>query len=127
MRTRREELLGEEHDSDFFLLMRAWRYADRADFSLDACRRLGIHAQTARQVGPLFDQFIEMAAGEGLDVTERRVDDASVRKCVLAGFADHLARRLDGGTLRCELVHGRRGRLRARAASSRRRFSSRLR
>jgi ATP-dependent helicase HrpB len=108
---RREELLGEEHASDFFLLMRAWRYADRADFSLDACRRLGIHAQTARQVGPLFDQFIEVAAGEGLDVTERRVDDASVRKCVLAGFADHLARRLDGGTLRCELVHGRRGQL----------------
>jgi ATP-dependent helicase HrpB len=108
---RREELLGEEHASDFFRLMRAWRYADRADFSLEACRGLGVHAQTARQVGPLFDQFLEIAAGEGLDVTERRVDEAAVRKCVLAGFADHLARRLDGGTLRCELVHGRRGQL----------------
>jgi len=108
---RREELLGEEHASDFFLLMRAWRCAVRADFSLEACRRLGIHAQTVRQVGPLFDQFLEIAAGEGLDVSERRIDDAAVRQCVLVGFADHLARRLDGGTLRCEIVHGRRGQL----------------
>jgi len=108
---RRAELLGEEHASDFFRLMRAWRYADRADYSLEACRRLGLHAQTARQVGPLFDQFIEIAAGEGLDVAERRVEEAAVRQCVLVGFSDHLARRLDGGTLRCELVHGRRGQL----------------
>jgi ATP-dependent helicase HrpB len=28
---------------------------------------------------------------------------------VLAGFSDHLAKRLDAGTLRCELVHQRRG------------------
>ncbi|MBI5381061.1 MAG: ATP-dependent helicase HrpB [Opitutae bacterium] len=105
----REDLLGEEHESDFFLLMRAWRYADQANYALDACRRLGIHAQAARQVGPLFEQFLEIAAKEGLDVTERRIDSAAVRKCVLAGFSDHLAKRLDGGTLRCELVHQRRG------------------
>ncbi len=105
----REEVLGEEHESDFFLMMRAWRYADRANFTLDACRRLGIHAQAARQVGPLFEQFLEIAHGEGLDVSERRVDGEAVRKCVLAGFSDQLARRLDGGTLRCELVHQRRG------------------
>jgi ATP-dependent helicase HrpB len=105
----REELFGEEHESDFFLLMRAWRYADRSNFSLEACRRLGIHAQGAQQVGPLFEQFLEIAAKEGLDITEQRVDGVAVRKCVLAGFSDQLARRLDGGTLRCELVHGRRG------------------
>ena len=105
----REDLLGEESESDFFLLMRAWRYADKANYSLDACRRLGIHAQAARQVGPLFEQFLEIAAKEGLDVTERRIDGAIVRKCVLAGFSDHLAKRLDGGTLRCELVHNRKG------------------
>jgi len=105
----REELLGEEHESDFFLLMRAWRHADRYNFSFDACRKLGIHAQGARQVGPLFEQFMEIAAKEGLDVTEQRVDGTAVRKCVLAGFSDQLARRLDGGTLRCELVHGRKG------------------
>jgi ATP-dependent helicase HrpB len=105
----REDTLGEEHESDFFLLMRAWRYADKANYSLDACRRLGIHAQGARQVGPLFEQFVEIAEKEGLDVSERRTDGAEVRKCVLAGFSDQLARRLDAGTLRCELVHNRKG------------------
>jgi ATP-dependent helicase HrpB len=105
----REEVLGEEHESDFFLLMRAWRFADKANYALEACRRLGIHAQGARQVGPLFEQFLEIAAKEGLDVAERRVESADVRKCVLAGFSDQLAKRLDAGTLRCELVHLRRG------------------
>jgi ATP-dependent helicase HrpB len=107
--TAREDLLGEEHESDFFLLMRAWRQADRASYNLEACRRLGVHAQGARQVGPLFEQFLAIAAAEGLDVSERRVDSVAVRKCVLAGFSDHLAKRLDAGTLRCELVHQRRG------------------
>lgn len=105
----REDALGEEHESDFFLLMRAWRYADKASYGLEACRRLGIHAQGARQVGPLFEQFLEIAAKEGLDVSEQRMDGAAVRKCVLAGFSDQLAKRLDVGTLRCELVHNRRG------------------
>ncbi|MBI5766243.1 MAG: ATP-dependent helicase HrpB [Verrucomicrobia bacterium] len=105
----REDTLGEEHESDFFLLMRAWRFADKAGYSLEACRRLGVHAQGARQVGPLFEQFLEIAAKEGLEIAERRTDGAEVRKCVLAGFSDQLARRLDAGTLRCEIIHGRRG------------------
>jgi ATP-dependent helicase HrpB len=105
----REDLFGEESESDFFLLMRAWRYADKNSYGLDACRRLGIHAQAARQVGPLYEQFLEIARAEGLDISERRIDGAETGKCVLAGFSDQLAHRLDTGTLRCELVHGRRG------------------
>jgi ATP-dependent helicase HrpB len=107
----REDVLGEEHESDFFLLMRAWRFADKANYSMDACRRLGIHAQGSRAVGPLFEQFLEIAQKEGLDVGEQRVDGVAVRKCVLAGFSDQLAKRLDAGTLRCELVHKRKGTL----------------
>ena len=105
----REEVLGDETESDFFLLMRAWDFAEQANYGLDACRRLGIHAQGARAVGPLFASFLEIAAKEGLDVSDKRPDDAEVRKCVLAGFSDQVAKRLDTGTLRCELVHGRRG------------------
>ena len=105
----REDVLGEEHESDFFLAMRAWRFADQNNYAIEACRRLGIHAQGARQVGPLFEQFLGIAEKEGLDVNERPADPAAVRKCVLAGFSDQLARRLDAGTLRCELVHRRRG------------------
>lgn len=105
----REELFGAEHESDFFLLMRAWRYADKANYNMDACRRLGIHVQAVRQVGPLFEHFLGIAAAEKLDIAEKRIDGVAVRKCVLVGFSDHLARRLDKGTLRCELVHKRKG------------------
>jgi ATP-dependent helicase HrpB len=37
------------------------------------------------------------------------VKDEALQKCILIGFSDRVARRLDQGTLRCELVHGRRG------------------
>jgi ATP-dependent helicase HrpB len=105
----REDLLGEKASSDFWILMRAWTYAAKNQFRLDACRRLGIHAVTARQVGPLFEQFLRIAKDEGLDVKPREVKDEALQKCILIGFSDRVARRLDQGTLRCELVHGRRG------------------
>jgi ATP-dependent helicase HrpB len=105
----REDLLGEKASSDFWILMRAWTYAAKNQFRPDACRRLGIHAVTARQVGPLFDQFIRIAEREGLDVKPREVKDEALQKCILIGFSDRVARRLDQGTLRCELVHNRRG------------------
>jgi ATP-dependent helicase HrpB len=124
----RDDLFGGETESDFFVLMRAWRYAARNGYSLDRCRHLGIHAQSARQVGPLFDQFLRIAEKQGVvgtaspprpEISEgpSRRDAApttanvneSIQKCILLGFSDHVARRLDAGTLRCELVHGRRG------------------
>lgn len=106
----REHLLGEEEKSDFFMLLRAWKWASAQDFRIEACRRLGIHAQAARQVAPLFAQFLEIADAEGLDISEGDVAaPTEIQKCVLSGFSDHLAKRLDEGTLRCELVHGRRG------------------
>jgi ATP-dependent helicase HrpB len=105
----REDLLGDKASSDFWILMRAWNYAAKNNFRLDACRRIGIHAVTARQVGPLFDQFLRIAEREGLDVKPREVEDEALQKCILTGFSDRVAGRLDTGTLRCELVHGRRG------------------
>jgi ATP-dependent helicase HrpB len=105
----REDLLGEKSSSDFWILMRAWTYAANNQFRLDACRKLGIHAVTARQVGPLLDHFLRIAEREKLDVRPREVKDEALQKCVLIGFSDRVAHRLDQGTLRCELVHGRRG------------------
>ncbi len=107
----REELFGADAASDFFVLMRAWTYASKNGFRLDLCRRAGIHAQTARQVGPLHQQFLRIAADEGLDAAPRPLNETRLRKCILIGFSDRVARRLDGGTLRCEVVHGRRGTL----------------
>jgi ATP-dependent helicase HrpB len=105
----REDLLGEKANSDFWMLMRAWNYAAKNQFRIEACRQLGIHAVTAKQVGPLFEQFLRIAKQEGLDTQPRDVKDEALQKCILIGFSDRVARRLDQGTLRCELVHGRRG------------------
>ncbi|HEU0038031.1 MAG TPA: helicase-related protein, partial [Verrucomicrobiae bacterium] len=105
----RDDLFGDKASSDFWILMRAWNYALKSQFRLDACRKLGIHAVTARQVGPLLEQFLRIAKGEGLDTQPREVKDEVLQKCILIGFSDRVARRLDQGTLRCELVHGRRG------------------
>lgn len=107
----RDDHLDDDNTSDFFRLMSAWRYAEDNRYDLEACRRLGIHAQGARAVGPLFKQFIDIARREGLDTEDHGLDEVAVRKCVLAGFSDQLARRLDRGTLRCDVVHGRRGTL----------------
>jgi ATP-dependent helicase HrpB len=105
----REDLLGEKASSDFWILMRAWSFAFNNQFRMDACRKLGIHSVTAKQVGPLFDQFLRIAKDEGLDTKPNEVKDEALQKCILIGFSDRVARRLDQGTLRCELVHGRRG------------------
>jgi ATP-dependent helicase HrpB len=107
----RHELVEGEADSDFFVLMRAWRYAEQSGYQMDRCRRLGINAQAARQVGPLFEQFLRIAAEQGLDISEKPMDRAAVQRCLLVSFPDHLAKRLDAGSQRCELIHGRRGTL----------------
>jgi ATP-dependent helicase HrpB len=105
----REDLLGEKSSSDFWIVMRAWSFAFNNQFRVDACRKLGIHAVTAKQVGPLFEQFLRIAKDEGLDTRPNEVKDENLQKCILIGFSDRVARRMDQGTLRCELVHGRRG------------------
>jgi len=106
-----DELFDDESESDFFVLMRAWRYAEQSGYQMDRCRRMRINAQAARQVGPLFEQFLRIAAEVGLDISEKPTDRAAVQRCLLVAFPDHLAKRLDAGSQRCELVHGRRGTL----------------
>lgn len=109
VRRDREAVLGTCVASDLFFLMRAWEYAVERGFRVESCRRLGIHAQAARQVGLLVEQLVGIARREGLSVERGRIREDGLRKCLLAGFSDHVGRRLDASTLRCELVHGRRG------------------
>lgn len=106
----RADLLGEA-SSDFIILLRAFAYAKAHDFRTEALRPLAIHAEAARQVHKLFQQFLDIARAEGLDVTSEASGEEAVARCVLAGFADHVARRRSGGTLVCDIVHGRRGQL----------------
>jgi len=106
----REAQWGDEDISDFLRLARVWEYAHQQRFDLEACRRLGIHAQGARQVGAIFRQLLKVVEDAGLALNEA-VPVEEICKCVLAGFSDQLALRLDRGTLRCAVVHGRKGML----------------
>ncbi|MDD2239247.1 MAG: ATP-dependent helicase HrpB [Kiritimatiellae bacterium] len=107
----RRDTLGDSGGSDLLLLMRAWNYARHHRFDLNQCRKLGIHAAAARQVGPLWESFLRIAERQGLPIESSPPDDEEIAKCVLTGFSDQVARRLDRGTLRCDLVHKRRGEL----------------
>jgi len=109
MRDEREDFLGGEDESDLFILLRAFRFAEKNNFDPGRCARLGVNAGAAREAGQLWEQFLSIARAEGLDIEEREARPGAIARCVLAGFPDQVAVRLDQGTLRCALVHNRRG------------------
>lgn len=111
IRRERDRMLGEQVISDFFIHMRAWSFASTARYNPQRCRPLGIHAGSARQVTPIYEAFLRAAEKAGLAINDRPPDDEAIAKCILAGFADQVAKRRDSGTLDCLMVHGRKGQL----------------
>ena len=109
MRDERDDFLGSEDESDLFILLRAFRFAEKNNFDSRRCARLGVNAGAAREAGQLWEQFLSIARAENLDIAEREAAPGAIARCVLAGFPDQVAVRLDEGTLRCALVHNRRG------------------
>lgn len=105
----RDERLGSDDDSDLFVLTRAFRFAEKNNFDPRRCAQLSINAAAAREAAQLWEQFIGIARGEGLDVERHDAEPGAIQRCVLAGFPDQVAVRMDQGTLRCAFVHGRRG------------------
>ncbi|MDD4736115.1 MAG: ATP-dependent helicase HrpB [Kiritimatiellae bacterium] len=108
---RREEALGSEETSDLLRAMKAWEHARAHDFEVSLCDKLGIHAGSARQAGAVYRQFMEAARSLKLEINPRPAPEEAVRKCLMAGLMDRLARRLDQGSLRCAMVHGGKGEL----------------
>lgn len=111
-----DELLGEAK-SDITRLLRAFGIARGKNFNLGFCRNYGIHAGAAREAERGFRQYLEMAQREGLDIGGGAAEEETVSRCLLYGFADHIAIRDNRATLRCQLVHGRRGELRRGSAA----------
>jgi len=105
----RADLLGEKEASDFFILMRAFRYAEQNHYNPQKCKRLGINGAAAREAGQTYEQFLRIAKDENLDLTRNAGNDEATQRSILAGFTDQVAMRIDAGTLRCNLVHERRG------------------
>ncbi|MGH7938340.1 MAG: helicase-related protein, partial [Chthoniobacterales bacterium] len=86
MRVDREDLFGSDEQSDLFILMRAFRFAEKNNFDPRRCTSLGIHAGAAREAAQLWEQFLAIARAEGLDVSEREPASDAIARCVLAGF-----------------------------------------
>jgi ATP-dependent helicase HrpB len=121
------ELFEASQDSDFYTLMRAYQFAKKNNFSVETCRRYGIHAQTARQVEQTFEQILQIArphfrTGDGpVAAGGAPVEPSSILhppsssdgllRSIMAGFIDQLCIRRDQGTLECELTEGRHGTL----------------
>jgi ATP-dependent helicase HrpB len=60
------ELFEASAESDFYTLMRAYQFAKKNNFSMETCRRYGIHAQTARQVEQTYQQILQIAERQSL-------------------------------------------------------------
>jgi ATP-dependent helicase HrpB len=122
------ELFEASQESDFYTLMRAYQFARKNNFSVETCRRYGIHVQTARQVEQTFEQIMQIAKQQGLlkceetgptaepDVITHHVSRITpppdpLPRCIMTGFIDQLCLRRDQGTLECDLTEGRHGTL----------------
>ena len=107
------ELFEASQDSDFHTLLRAYEFAKKNHFSVETCRRYGIHAQTARQVEQTFEQILRIAQRQesaGSSAQGPPSEDALLR-CIMTGFIDQLCVRRDQGTLECDLTEERHGTL----------------
>jgi ATP-dependent helicase HrpB len=110
------ELFEGSTQSDFHTLLRAHQYARNSHFAVDACRRHGIHAQTARQVEDTFQQLIRIAEREKMMTRDSaaapaEAGDEGLLKSLCAGFVDQVCVRKDSGSLDCLLTEGRTGSL----------------
>jgi ATP-dependent helicase HrpB len=109
VREDRDDLFGSETESDLFVLVQAFRFAQKNQFDPRRCARLGVNAIAAREAEQLSEQFLQIARSEKLNVSDNETKPGAIQRCILAGFPDQVAVRFDKGTLRCALVHNRRG------------------
>lgn len=111
---KRDELLldTDAEQSDLIHSMRGWLLAKRENFAMSFCRQWGLHRLAALEADRIASQLLQVARSAGLEADSEAADGAAIRRCLLHGFADHLARRRSRATLACDLVHGRRGEIR---------------
>lgn len=104
----REDFIHPGDQSDFQPMLRALTSARDFGFNADRCAPLGIHAGAAREIDQLA-KLLERSA-PGVQHSTASLDDELAR-CLLSGFPDQVARRLNRSNRACEVVGGRRGRL----------------
>lgn len=97
--------------SDFIVLMQLAQAAKDAHFSPAFCQRAGINGGAAADVCRAAADYERLALRKHWNCAQ---DDNAVEnflKCILQAFPDKLARRMDSGTLNCQLQNDRRGEL----------------
>ena len=107
--SRRMDLVGDGSRGDVIASVRGWIAARDRRFDIGFCRDHGIHAQAARQIEKIAYQLVRYEMNPSLFENGEAVNEEGLRKCLLVGFPDRVAKRLDRGTLRCQLVGERRG------------------
>lgn len=105
------EIFEDSGDTDFVTLMRAYDFAKDNGFSFERCRSHGINAQVARQVEQTCQQILHAARQQRLDGEKKPANEESLRRCIMAGFVDQLAKRREPGKPDCDLTEGRQGQL----------------
>jgi ATP-dependent helicase HrpB len=120
--TRDEVLLQEQEytfgnpDSDLLFELNAWLWAGNRQFHHAECARLGINANTARQVGHLALQLLHRVEpkrdNQKLPRENISNEEAQrLRECIFTGFIDFLAIRHRTNSATCQLMHGKSGQL----------------
>ncbi|MDZ4288969.1 MAG: ATP-dependent helicase C-terminal domain-containing protein [Prosthecobacter sp.] len=123
------EMFEDSEDSDFITLMRAYDFAKANAFSFDRCRAYGINAQVARLVEQTCQQILHAAHQQRLydrdappltasgsppstaNRPQPTVPNTPLLRCLMAGFADQLAKRREPGKPECDLTDHRQGQL----------------
>ena len=111
-RKQRQERKGEGNDlpqSDFLACLDLLAEARKSGFSQEACQALGIHAGAARDISRAANDYLDMLSDKSLQ--DQQQSDLNFLKILLRIFPDRLARRLDRGTLLCELQGRKRAEL----------------
>ncbi|HQU09126.1 MAG TPA: helicase, partial [Opitutales bacterium] len=98
--------------SDFFRELHGWNLARQSQDMAMFCDTHGLDFRVLQQAERLTKDFERIAVFQGLSLDERDNIPQHWAQCILMGFKDRLAKRLDTGTLRCALIHNRRAELR---------------
>ena len=102
-----ERFLTGEEISDFQPALRALTSAREAGFRPESCSSLGLHAQAARET----DQLVRLLQLHGTRHGAADLSSEDLVACILAGFPDQVARRLNRANRASALTGGRRGQI----------------
>ena len=104
-------------ESDFLAQLSLVQQASAQHFSLDACERLGIQAGAARDIAREWASLRSSVPASSVPAQEcaGKSPETALARLLLECFPDRLARRLDKGTLSCELQGRKRATLSPRS------------